>query len=96
MRYLLILLALLVGCGEPPESERGDRAKSWINAGGDGTPHRYSRTKGGTEFLTIGHHDFGQYYLLIRYADEERFTIHYDGEALKAAESAGMTIEAIK
>lgn len=76
MKHLLILLSIvLCGCNAPQEADRGELKYIWRNSVADGVPHRFSALNDGTEILTIGHHSHGDFILLIRYADEEEFTI---------------------
>ena len=78
MKYILLLaLFILVGCGEEaPKSPY--RMRSRFNHDvGSGHPHRMTVLQDGTEILTLGDHDNPNVFiLLLRYADEERFTIY--------------------
>lgn len=91
MRVLLLaVIAALVGCDiggeasktakpkQPKKELRGDIADAWGHDVGAGVPHRMSILRDGTEILTIGQHDHGRWLLLVRYADESRFTVIND------------------
>lgn len=94
LNALLCLLTLLsVGCSSDdespkPEPHRARIAEHWTHSISDGTPHRMTVLRDGTEILTIGHHSHGRFLLLIRYRDEERFAVVDDaGEFSEFVES---------
>lgn len=96
MRALLLaaIAALMCGCGdeslEPPKPElRGDTADRWCHEIGAGVPHRMSILRDGTEILTIGQYDRGRWLLLVRYADESRFTVIDDEGELHTVSAEG-------
>lgn len=72
---LCLVAAFTVGCSGDDSPNRAKIAEHWNHSVSDGTPHRMTVLRDGTEILTIGHHSHGRFLLLIRYGDEERFAV---------------------
>lgn len=78
---MLISLFCLVGCDEASKEKsvvaerRSDIVGHWQYDIGDGVPHRMSILRDGTEILSIGQHDHGEFVVFIRYADDQKFVV---------------------
>ena len=85
VRHCIVFFCLVaVGCDSESgskQTEEPSRAKikdHWVHSIDDGTPQRMTVLRDETEILTVGHHDHGRFLLLIRYRDEERFSVIND------------------
>lgn len=89
-RALLVLIGLFFpGCTQPVKEvavveHRAGLARNWNHDIGAAVPHRMSILNDGTEILTVGQHDHGQFLLLMRYRDEQRFVIVNQNGVLSA------------
>ncbi len=77
----LMFIFFLCGCrfeSETPKkpTERGELAAHWTHSVSDGVPQRMSILRDRTEILTIGQHNHGPFLLLIRYRDDQKFTVY--------------------
>lgn len=80
------------GC-VPPElkspEHRAELVAHWCHEIGQGVPHRCSVLRDGTELITVGQYNRGQYLQLIRYPGEEKFqVIQLSGGAVQLSEWA--------